>query len=122
MHNWARCIINWNLVLDENGNPNIGPFRGGGMITIHSQSKEITRGPDYWVLKHFTHAARRGAKVVDSRGTIEKVAHVAFVNSDGRKSLVLSNTGAERKVQVRSGGAAAEILLPANSLTNLSWS
>jgi glucosylceramidase len=122
MHNWARCIINWNVVLDEKGNPNIGPFRGGGMITINSQSREITRGPNYWVMKHFNHAARRGAKVVDSRGSIEKVAHAAFVNVDGRKSLVLSNTGGARKVQVRIGGAATEVSLPANSLTNLSWS
>jgi glucosylceramidase len=121
MHNWARCVINWNVVLDEKGNPNIGPFRGAGMITIHSQSKEITRGPNYWVMKHFTHAARRGAKVVDSRANIEKVAHVAFVNPDGGKSLVLSNTGPARKVQVRIGGAATEVSIPANSLTNLSW-
>jgi glucosylceramidase len=122
MHNWARCIINWNVVLDEKGTPNIGPFHGPGMITIHSQSKEITRGPNYWVMKHFTHAARRGAKVADSQGSIEKVAHVAFVNPDGRKSLVLSNTGAGRTVQVRIGGAATEVTLPANSMTNLSWS
>jgi glucosylceramidase len=122
MHNWARCVINWNVVLDEKGNPNIGPFHGGGMITINSQTKEITRGPNYWVLKHFNHAARKGAKVVDSRGKIEKVAHVAFVNADGRKSLVLANTGDARKVRVRMGSAAAEVSLPANSLTNLSWS
>jgi len=123
LHNWVRCCINWNVVLDEKGNPNIGPFRGGGMITIHSETKEITRSPNYWVLKHFTHAARRGAKVVDSRANIEKVAHVAFVNPDGRKSLVLSNTGdAARNVQVRIGGATTEVSLPANSLTNFSWS
>ena len=122
LHNWARCVINWNVVLDEKGNPNIGPFRGAGMITINSQSKEITRGPNYWVMKHFTHAARRGAKVVDSRGNIEHVAHVAFVSPDGRKSLVLSNTGDARRVQVRVGGAGTELSLPANSMTNLSWS
>ena len=120
--NWARCVINWNVVLDEHGNPNIGPFHGGGMITIDSQSKEITRGPNYWVMKHFTHAARRGAKVVDSVGAIEKVGHVAFVNPDGGKSLVLANTGDPRQVQVRIGGAAAGLSLPANSMTNLSWS
>jgi glucosylceramidase len=92
------------------------------MITINSQTKEITRGPNYWVVKHFTHAARKGAKVVDSRGKIEKLAHVAFVNADGRKSLVLANTGDARKVRVRMGSAATEVSLPANSLTNLSWS
>jgi len=121
LHNWARCIINWNVVLDEKGNPNIGPFRGGGMITIHSQTKEVTRGPNYWVMKHLTHAARRGAKVIDSQANIEKVAHVAFVNTGGGKTLVLSNTGADRKVLMRSGGAVLELQLPANSMTNLSW-
>ena len=121
LHNWVRCVINWNVALDEKGNPNIGPFRGAGMITIHSQTKEITRSPNYWLLKHFTHAARRGSKVVDSRGDIEKIAHVAFAHLDGSKSLMLSNTGEERKVQVRAGSAATEISLPANSLTNLNW-
>jgi glucosylceramidase len=121
LHNWARCVINWNVVLDEKGNPNIGPFRGSGMITIDSTTKEITRSPNYWVMKHFTHAARKGSKVVESRGAIEKVTHVAFANHDGSKSMILSNTGDKRKVQVRIGGAAAEISLPANSLTNLNW-
>jgi glucosylceramidase len=122
LRNWACAIINWNLVLDEKGTPNIGPFHGPGMITIHSQTREITRGPNYWVLKHFAHAAARGAKVIDSRGSIEKVGHLAIANPDGRISLVVSNTGAARKVQVWMGGAAAEVTLPANSLTNLSWS
>ena len=121
LRNWARAIINWNVVLDENGKPNIGPFHGPGMITIDSRSKEITRGPNYWVMKHFNHAARKGAKVVDSRGDTEKVAHVAFVNPDGRKSLVLSNTGADRRIKIHSGTAMTEVTLPANSMTNLSW-
>jgi glucosylceramidase len=122
LHNWVRCVINWNVVLDENGAPNIGPFHGPGIVTIDSHTKEITRSPRYWVLKHFTHAAGRGAKVVDSRGDIAKVAHVAFLRPDGRKSLVLSNTGADRNVQVRVGGAGAEVSLPGNSMTNLTWS
>ena len=122
LRNWARAIINWNLVLDENGKPNIGPFHGPGMTTIQSQTKEITRGPNYWVLKHLAHATARGAKVIDSRGSIDQIGHAAIANPDGRISLVVSNTGAPRKVQVRMGGAAADVSLPADSLTNLSWS
>lgn len=122
MRNWARCCINWNVVLNEKGEPNIGPFHGPGMMTIDSRSKEITRGPDYWVLKHFSHAAARGTKVVDSKGEIDHVAHVAFVNPDGRKCLVLSNTAGEaRNVEIQIGGASADIALPAHSLSNLSW-
>ena len=49
------------------------------------------------------------------------LAHVAFLNPDGRKCLVLSNTGAQRTVPVQVAGARVEISLPANSLTNLNW-
>ena len=122
LRNWARCVIDWNVALDEHGNPNIGPFvHGNGTVTINSSTKEITRNPNYWVIKHYNHAARRGAKVIDSQGEVDKLAHVAFVNTDGRKCLVLSNLGAARTVQVRVAGAATAVSLPAKSLTNLNW-
>ncbi len=123
LRNWVRCGIDWNVTLDEHGNPNIGPFvHSKGTTTINSITKEVTRNPNYWVIKHYNHAARRGARVIDSQGNIDKVAHVAFLNTDGRKCLVLSNTGPQRTVRVRVAGAVAEVSLPANSLTNLNWS
>lgn len=122
LRNWLRCVIDWNVALDENGRPDIGPFgHAKGMTTIDSNTKEITRNPNYWVTKHYNHAARRGAKVIDSQAEIEDVAHVAFLNPDGRKCLVLSNTGAQRTVRVQATGARAEVSLPANSVTNLNW-
>jgi glucosylceramidase len=72
-------------------------------------------------MKHYTHAAHRGSKHFDTRGELEGVAHVAFVNPDGAKTVVLSNTGAARKTQLRLGNLMTEVSLPANSITNLSW-
>jgi glucosylceramidase len=121
VRNWLKCIIVWNLVLDEKGKPNIGPFNGRGLITIDSRTKEITRSGAYWAMKHYTHAARRGSKRFDSQGGAEGVAHVAFINPDGAKTLVLSNTGAARRMRLRLGGLMTEIALPSNSVTNLNW-
>ena len=122
LRNWARCLIDWNVVLDETGHPNIGPFDLKGTATIDSRSAQVTaRGPNYWAIKHLNHAARRGATVIESSGLIDKVAHVAFVNPDGRKAMMLTNAGAGRAVRIRNGGRMAEVALPANSLTNLSW-
>jgi glucosylceramidase len=59
--------------------------------------------------------------VIESSGTIDRLAHVAFVDPDGRKSMMLTNAGAERFVRIRNGGRMAEIRLPAESVTNLSW-
>ncbi len=121
VRNWLKCIIVWNLVLDENGKPNIGPFSGRGFITIDSKTKEITRSGSYWAMKHYTHAAHRGSKRFDTQGALEGVAHAAFVNPDDTKTLVVSNTGAARKTQLRLGNLMTEVSLPANSITNLSW-
>jgi glucosylceramidase len=121
VRNWMKCIIVWNLVLDENGKPNIGPFNGRGFTTIDSRTKEITRSGNYWAMKHYTHAARRGARRFDSEGAVEGVVHVAFVNPNGAKTVVLSNTGAARRIQLHLGGLKTEIALPQNSVTNLDW-
>jgi glucosylceramidase len=122
LRNWVRCLIDWNVVLDETGRPNIGPFDLKGTLTIDSQSHQVTaRGSNYWAIKHLNHAAPRGATVIQSSGTIEGLAHVAFVNPDGRKAMMLTNAGPERTVRIRNGGRMAELALPANSVTNLSW-
>lgn len=122
LRNWARCMIDWNVVLDEAGRPNIGPFDLNGTLTVDSKSHQVTRrGPNYWAIKHLNHVAPRGATVIQSSGAIDQLAHVAFVDPDGRKSVMLTNAGAERVVRIRNGGRMAEIALPANSLTNLSW-
>src|SRR6266851_2899401 len=66
LRNWSRCIIGWNLALDENGKPNIGPFDCGGMVTIHSRTQELSRSGQYWAFAHYARALRRGARRFNS--------------------------------------------------------
>jgi len=40
LSNWSRCVISWNLALDEKGHPNIGPAPCAGFVTIDAQTKE----------------------------------------------------------------------------------
>src|ERR1039458_3444209 len=81
----------------------------------------LTQKEPNTAMKHYTHAARRGAKRFDSQGAVEGVAHVAFVNPNGAKTVVLSNTGAARRIQLHLGDLRTEISLPQNSVTNLNW-
>ncbi len=121
LRNWSRCIIGWNLALDEKGTPNIGPFPCGGVVTINSQTKEISRCGQYWALAHYSRAIRRGARRFDSQGNLEGVSHVAFANPDGTNALVLTNAGAEKKIALRMAAVAAELTLPRDSVTTLTW-
>ncbi len=104
LRNWSRCIIGWNLALDETGKPNIGPFSCGGMITIDSKSREITRSGQFWAFAHYSSAIRRGARRIESSGNADGVAHAAFANPDGTRAAILTNSGPEKTVAVRAAG------------------
>jgi glucosylceramidase len=122
MRNWARCIIAWNLALDEAGKPNIGPFPCGGVVTIDSKTKAVTRSGQYWAFAHYSRHVRRGARVLDSTGGPTSVSHVAFENPDGSRVVVLTNAGSAAASQrVVLGDGATELSLPADSVTTLVW-
>jgi len=119
--NGCESITAWNLALDETGRPNIGPFPCGGFVTINSRTREITRSGQYWAFAHFSRCIRRGAWRFASSSKLTDVAHVGCQNPDGGKVLVLTNLGSGRTVWLRSGNAAAEVMLEADSVTTLVW-
>jgi glucosylceramidase len=119
--NWCRSITSWNLALDEHGRPNIGPFPCGGVVTINSQTKEITRSGQYWAFAHHARVIRRGARRFDSQSTLADLTHVALENPDGQQVLVLTNTGPARTIELRLANMAASIPVKANSVTTLAW-
>jgi len=121
LRNWSRCVIGWNLALDEAGKPNIGPFSCGGMVTIHSKTGEVTRSGQYWAMAHFSRAIRRGAQRIESSGEFKGVSHMAFTNPDGSMGAVLTNAATERKILLRLNGREAEVHMPADSVTTLTW-
>ena len=117
--NWARCLVSWNLVLDENGNPNIGPFKCGGLLTVHSQTGEISRSGQYWAFAHFSKHLQRGARVIASSGDVPSLNHIAFKNPDGTFVLVLTNAGEARQVACELGHQTFTVNAPADSIVTI---
>jgi len=117
LRNWCRSITGWNLALDEQGRPNIGPFSCGGLITIHARDKSFSYSGQFWAFGHYSRFIRRGAVRIESQGTTPNLEHVAFENPDGRRVVVLTNSGSARSCELRLGNSAAIFSLPANSVT-----
>ena len=98
----------WNLLLDECGGPNIGPFFCGGLATLNSQTGELTYSGQYKAFKHFSKFIKRGAKIypvkVENGGTTMyafpylrmAVEGTAAVNPDGSHVLELVNANTEK--------------------------
>jgi glucosylceramidase len=138
------------VALDERGRPNIGPFDCGGLVQIHSKTKEITMSGLYWALTQYARAFRRGAVIVashDANGdapavngaligqpatssagaaanstAMSRVFHTAAKNSDGSMVLVLANPGEAKEITVACAGPTAKMALTADSVTTLRWS
>lgn len=122
LRNRLRCIIGWNLALDEMGKPNVGPFSCGGLVTVHSQTREIVRSGQYWAFAHYSRALQRGARVIESDGDIKNVEHIAALNPDGSYVVVLTNTGVGAStVWLRKETNAIEVPLPGDSIATLVW-
>jgi glucosylceramidase len=121
LRNWCRCIIGWNLALDEKGKPNVGPFNCGGTVTINSRTGEITRSGHFWAMNHFSRSIRHGARRFDSQGGPSDVYHAAFESADGQRAVVVTNPATEEIVEVHLAGMVTDVSLPADSATTLTW-
>jgi glucosylceramidase len=121
LENGVRNITLWNLLLDENGKPEIGPFDCVGVVTLNSKTGELERNGQYWALYHFSAHVKRGARRIHSQAGDSNFTHIAFVNPDGEQVLVLSNQSYPRSVQVQSGDSLLEVPLSANSITTVTW-
>lgn len=121
LRNWCRSITSWNLALDEHGKPNLGPFPCGGVVTINSQTKAITKSGQYWAFAHYSRLIRRGARCFDSQSASPNLQHVALENPDGQQVLVVTNPGPARTIELSLAGMAATVPLKPDSLTTLLW-
>jgi glucosylceramidase len=128
-NNWSRSITAWNIALDENGKPNLGPFSCGGVVTVDNATHKVTRSGQYWAFAHFSRHVQRGARVIASNGigdiaaaTSGALSHTAFLNPDGSLIVVLANRGPATHTQLVLGSNALEIDLEADSVHTIRWS
>lgn len=93
LNNGVQSITLWNLALDEEGYPNVGPFRCIGTNVIARNGSYIKHCDDYYALKHLSKYVKRGAKriVVDDSAVPANFKVGAFINPDGQKVVVVTN-------------------------------
>ena len=53
LNNGYSSFTGWNLMLDEAGGPNIGPFFCGGLVTRNYVSGELSYSGQYKAFRHF---------------------------------------------------------------------
>jgi glucosylceramidase len=110
----------WNVLLDEQGGPNhVGNFC---FAPIHADTRtgELTYTNSYYYLGHFSKFVRPGARKIDCSPSRSALLSTAFVNPDGKVSVVVMNKG-EKKISyfLWVDGNAAEVSALPNSIQTL---
>jgi len=124
--NWAKSVVLWNLVLDQNH----GPYLGGctdcrGVVTINDQASpaQVTYTEDFTALAHASKFVMSGATRIESntfgQGSLEDVA---FQNPDGSIVLIVLNSGSASTVfNIAWSGEYATYKLRAGAVVTLRW-
>ena len=104
----CRTFIGWNLMLDELGRPNVGPFFCGGLVTKDSRTGALSYSGQYRALKHFSGLIQPGARIHHSSitGNVQgmfgfpdhkfNVEVCAATNPDGSHILNVINPNAQK--------------------------
>jgi len=94
---WAKGVILWNLVLNQNHEPYLGgctTCRGEIVVDESSSPAQVKTTADYTALGHASKFVQPGAHRIDSntfgQGSLEDVA---FQNPDGSIVLLVLNSG-----------------------------
>ena len=110
----------WNVLLDETGGPNhVGNFC---FAPVHADTKtgELTYTNSYYYIGHFSKFVRPGARRIACSPSRSQLLSTAFVNPDGKVSVVVMNAS-DQKVSYHLwlDGNAAEVNSPPHSIQTL---
>jgi glucosylceramidase len=87
--NGASAYVYWNMILQAGGQSTWG-WNQNAMITVDFKSKEPTFTYEFYLIKHFAHFIRRGARLMEISGELSANA-VAAKNPDGTVIVVVHN-------------------------------
>jgi glucosylceramidase len=123
--NWSKVALLWNLALDLNDGPqNHGCGNCRGVITISPYNGLITKNEEYYSIAHFSKFVRPGAVRVSSiiPQTLTNIGVVAFLNTDGSKSLIVCNYSADiRSFSVNQAGKYFSYAISPESVASIVW-
>ena len=123
--NWSKAALLWNLALDQNHGPtNNGCQDCRGVVTVNSANGSITRNVEYYSIGHFSKFVRPGAFRISSTpfDSATKLDHVAFLNTDDSKTLVVSNSDTVPKsFVVKWDGGQFSYFIKGNSVATIVW-
>lgn len=108
----TTAYVYWNIALEDDAFSTWG-WKQNSLVTV-KDGKAIFN-PEYYLMKHFSHFVKRGAKYVKMNGEFSSCC-ISFINPDGSKVILVSNPYKTDKVITIEGSSYS---LPPNSISTI---
>ena len=86
--NGCESFTGWNLCLDHDGQPLVGPHLCMGLVTVDTETGDFTPSTQYNLFRHIAPFVRPGAAVLKAEGDQDGMETILFRNPDGEYVLV----------------------------------
>ena len=124
---WAKCVLLWNLALDENNGPQNGGYCPDctGLVTVNSTNGNVTKNVEYYALGHFSKFVDQGATRIFSTKTTDNdddgIANIAFKNPDGSIVSIVHNASNQAESITVRMNKSFNYTLPGKSVVTFKW-
>ena len=88
--NGCQSFTGWNLCLDADGQPLVGPHLCMGLVTVDPETGDFTPSAQYNVFRHVGPFVKPGAEVLRADGDRDGMETLLFRNPDGAYVLVVA--------------------------------
>ena len=88
LENGCESFTGWNLCLDADGQPLVGPHLCMGLVTVDPGTGDFTPSAQYNLFRHIGPFVKEGAQVLRTEGDKDGMETVLFHNPDGEYVLV----------------------------------
>lgn len=122
----------WNLMLNEMGGPNIGPFFCGGLVTRHSVTGELSYSGQYKAFSHIAPYLTPESKICSISESEDfgrpmfkyptpksPIVGTAIVNPDSTALVLINPDGEKRQTQINLNGSWWYIELMPDSVSTV---
>lgn len=122
LRNWSRSYNAWVTFIDENGEPNNGPFMCAPTPVVYNGGNDISYNFDYYAYGQFSKFIQRGAVRIGSDEGGANIKSVAFKNPDGTKVVVIANSGnRDLEVKILWNGLMIKPIIGSKTIATFRW-
>ena len=115
MRHGVESYLYWNMALPEGGISTWG-WTQNSLITIQEDTGKITYQPEFYLMKHFSHFVKKGARVLETAGRWASNS-IVFENPDGRLIIIVgSNMNQTRTFYFEDGERSFSATIEPHSL------